>query len=53
MDRIKIEKIIRSILFITFVSIFIFANKDINVMADDMEVYTPEEYFTVNKENFR
>ena len=53
MNRIKIKKIIRSILFIVIVSIFIFANKEINVMADDMEEYAPEEYFTVNKENFR
>ena len=52
MNRIKKEKIIRSILFIAYVSIFIFANKEINVMAGDIEEYTPEEYFDVNKENY-
>ncbi len=50
MNRIKIKKIIRSIMFVILVSICIFANKDINVMADDTEEYTPEECFVSVKD---
>ena len=50
MNRIKIEKIIRSILFVVIVSILIIVNKNINVMADDTEEDTPEECFTYVKD---
>ncbi|SEQ44616.1 hypothetical protein SAMN02910289_02032 [Lachnospiraceae bacterium RM5] len=50
MDKLKIKKIIRSIMFVILVSICIFANKDINVMADDTEEYTSEECFVTVKD---